>query len=68
MVGEISPGWKIIANYAYTDAVVTKDNSIPIGDRLYGVPKNSASLWTTYEFKRGSLQGLGLGAGLVFYW
>ncbi|WP_414623923.1 TonB-dependent siderophore receptor [Calothrix sp. CCY 0018] len=64
--GEISPGWKIIATYAYTDAVVTKDNVIPVGDRLGGVPYNSASLWTTYEIQKGNLQGFGGGLGLVY--
>lgn len=64
--GEISPGWKIIATYAYTDAVVTKDNAIPVGDRLGGVPYNSASLWTTYEIQKGNLQGFGGGLGLVY--
>ncbi|MBC1217978.1 TonB-dependent siderophore receptor (plasmid) [Trichormus variabilis ARAD] len=64
--GEISPGWKIITTYAYTDAVVTKDNEIPVGDRLGGVPYNSASLWTTYEIQKGNLQGFGGGFGLVY--
>ncbi|MBC1259284.1 TonB-dependent siderophore receptor, partial [Trichormus variabilis] len=66
ITGQILPGWNIIANYAYTDAVVTKDESIPVGSRLYGVPENSASLWTTYQFQSGNLQGLGLGLGLAF--
>ncbi|MHC5829998.1 MAG: TonB-dependent receptor domain-containing protein, partial [Nostoc sp.] len=30
------------------------------------IPKNSASLWTTYELQQGSLQGLGFGAGFNF--
>jgi iron complex outermembrane receptor protein len=66
LVGQILPGWNIIANYAYTDAIVTQDNSIPVGDRLDGTPKHSASFWTTYEIQKGALQGLGFGAGLVF--
>ena len=66
VVGQILPGWNVIANYAYTDATVTQDNSIPIGDRLDGTPRNSASLWTTYEIQKGNLQGLGFGLGLVF--
>jgi iron complex outermembrane recepter protein len=66
IAGEISPGWKVIANYAYIDGEVTKDNVIPVGDRLFGVPEHSAGLWTTYELQHGSLQGLGFGAGLYF--
>ncbi len=66
ITGQILPGWKIIANYAYNDAVVTEDEDIPIGDKLYGVPRNSASLWTTYQIQSGNLQGLGFGLGLAF--
>jgi iron complex outermembrane receptor protein len=66
IAGEILPGWRIIATYAYTDAFVSEDNNIPEGDRLQGVPEHSASLWTTYEIQSGNLQGLGFGAGLVF--
>ncbi|MDV2994835.1 MAG: Vitamin B12 transporter BtuB [Chroococcidiopsis sp. SAG 2025] len=66
LAGEISPGWKIIANYAYIDAEVTEDNTIPVGDRLFGVPEHSAGLWTTYEIQSGNLQGLGFGVGLYF--
>ncbi|WP_313933880.1 TonB-dependent siderophore receptor [Anabaena sp. FACHB-83] len=66
IAGEILPGWKIIANYAYIDGKVTEDNRIPVGDRLFGVPEHSAGLWTTYELQSGSLQGLGFGAGLYF--
>lgn len=64
--GEILPGWNIIANYAFTDSTITKDNTLPVGDELHNVAKHSASLWTTYEIQSGSLQGLSFGVG-VFY-
>ncbi|ASC71018.1 TonB-dependent siderophore receptor [Halomicronema hongdechloris C2206] len=66
VAGEILPGWNIIASYAYTDAEITDDNTFPEGNSLFGVPKNAASLWTTYELQRGDLQGLGFGLGLFF--
>ncbi len=67
VAGEIIPGWKIIATYAYTNAEVTEDNNLNlIGDRTAGVPEHSTSLWTTYEFQRGNLQGLGFGLGLIY--
>ncbi|WP_143845476.1 TonB-dependent siderophore receptor [Nostoc sp. T09] len=67
ITGEILPGWKIIATYAYTDAFVSEDNNEAlVNNRLQSVPYNSASLWTTYEFQQGNLQGLGLGLGLVY--
>ena len=64
--GEISPGWNIIAGYAYTDAEITKDTTFAVGNILNNVPKNSFNLWTTYEFQRGPLQGFGFGAGFFF--
>jgi len=67
IAGEITDGWRIIASYAHTDAEITEDNgSDQEGNRLPSAPKNTASIWTTYEFQRGDLQGLGLGAGVFF--
>ncbi|MBW4624265.1 MAG: TonB-dependent siderophore receptor [Brasilonema octagenarum HA4186-MV1] len=67
VAGEILPGWKLIASYAYIDGEVTADsNRDLVGNRLYGVPEHSASLWTTYEIQRGNLQGLGVGVGFNY--
>ena len=66
VAGEILPGWKVVASYAYTDAEVTKDNRIPVGNRLRNTPTNQASLWTTYEIQKGALRGLGFGLGLFY--
>ena len=66
LIGEILPGWNIIASYAYTDAEITEDNDLEVGNRLYNTPEHSASLWTTYEIQNGNLQGLGFGIGFFF--
>lgn len=67
VIGEILPGWNIIASYAYTDAEVTEDEGSPLeGNRLAGVPEHATSLWSTYEIQKGDLQGLGFGLGLFF--
>ena len=66
IVGEILPGWKLIANYAYTDAEISESNDFPEGNKLENVPENSASFWTTYQFQQGTLRGLGFGAGVFF--
>jgi iron complex outermembrane receptor protein len=66
VTGQISPGWNIIAAYAYTDAEVTRDNTIPVGNQLFNTPKHTASLWTTYEIQTGELQGLGFGIGFNY--
>ena len=62
--GEILPGWKIIASYGYIDAEVTKDNSYPIGNTLSNTPRHTGSLWTTYTFQTGPLEGFGFGGGI----
>ncbi|MEH2051279.1 TonB-dependent siderophore receptor [Nostoc sp.] len=64
--GEILPGWNVIAGYAYTDATITKDNNLPVGTILNNIPKHSFNVWTTYEIRSGSLQGLGVGVGLFY--
>ncbi|MEM9002222.1 MAG: TonB-dependent siderophore receptor [Cyanobacteria bacterium P01_F01_bin.86] len=64
--GEILPGWNIIANYANTNARVSQDNEIEVGTRLINAPRNSASLWTTYQLQEGALEGLGFGLGVYF--
>lgn len=66
ITGEILPGWNIIAAYGYTDATVTQSNDFRVGSRVPKVPEHKASLWTTYEFRQGNLQGLGLGLGLFY--
>lgn len=66
IAGEILPGWKAIASYAYTNAETTEDNTIPVGNRVFNVPENQASLWTTYEIQKGNLKGLGFGLGLFY--
>jgi iron complex outermembrane receptor protein len=66
VVGQILPGWNVIASYAYIDAKVTEDNLIPIGNRLPGIPRHNANLWTTYEIQKGELKGLGFGVGFNY--
>jgi iron complex outermembrane receptor protein len=70
VAGEILPGWKVIASYGYIDSKVTETSdpdSFPVGLLSANVPRNTASLWTTYEFQKGSnLEGFGFGFG-IFY-
>lgn len=56
----------MIGFYGYTDARITKDNDIPVGNRVEGVPAHVASLWTTYTFGTGSLKGFGGGIGFNY--
>lgn len=67
IVGEPIPGWRLIASYALINAEITEDTNLDlIGNRLPGVARNIASLWTTYEIQAGALKGLGFGAGFNF--
>ncbi|NJA05351.1 TonB-dependent receptor [Methylococcaceae bacterium WWC4] len=69
--GEILPGWNLIASYTYMPfAKITKDvdsdgNIGNQGHRLFAAPEHFGSVWNTYEFQQGQLQGFKLGAGLV---
>ncbi len=66
--GEILPGWNAIATYAYTDIIVTQagaGNYPAAGSRFYGVPRNTASLWNTYDFQQADLKGLKVGSGVT---
>jgi iron complex outermembrane recepter protein len=45
---------------------VTESNDLPDGSRVQNVPRNTASLWTTYEIQNGDLQGFGFGFGLFY--
>lgn len=70
--GEILPGWNVIATYAYTDARTTKSSlppsgyfSLPAGSRFWEVPRNTASVWSTYDFQDETLRGLKIGAGVT---
>ncbi len=51
--GELATGWSWTATYAYTNARVTRDTTVPVGDHLSNVPRHSGSLWTTYAFSGG---------------
>lgn len=65
VAGTILPGWRLIASYAYVDARITDDPSgDTTGNRLFGVPQNSGSVWTTYVFESGTLAGLAGGIGV----
>lgn len=66
VAGNLTPEWRMIGGYAYVDAEVTQDTSLPTGTRLANIPRNSFSLLNTYEFQDGGLKGLGLGMGVKY--
>ncbi|MEN3952385.1 TonB-dependent receptor [Iodidimonas sp. SYSU 1G8] len=65
LIYEPNPAFSMLFNYAYTDAEVTKDNALPVGDRLRAVPTHSGRLAVRYRFLDGDLKGLAVGAGIT---
>ncbi|RKT60840.1 iron complex outermembrane receptor protein [Azonexus fungiphilus] len=62
--GQLTAKLRVTANYAYTDAEITKDNNAAlVGARLLNVPKHSGSVLAMYEdgFAAGRY-GVGAGA------
>jgi iron complex outermembrane receptor protein len=55
----------VLASYAWTDAKVTEDNAIPVGDRLPRVPEHSGRIAARYRVLDGALKGFGVGAGIT---
>ncbi|WP_411033689.1 TonB-dependent siderophore receptor [Shinella sp. BYT-45] len=60
-------GLDLIAAYSFTDVEVVKsDTAAFIGKRPVGVPEHMASLWASYTFGEGALEGLTLGGGVRY--
>jgi len=68
LAGYITPDWQINASYSYIDAKITNDRDPAlIGARKQNTPKNSANLWTRYNFNSDSgLKDLGVGFGMQY--
>jgi iron complex outermembrane recepter protein len=68
LAGYITPDWQINASYSYINAKITNDrNGSLIGARKQNTPKNSANLWTRYNFKSDSaLDNFGIGFGMQY--
>jgi iron complex outermembrane recepter protein len=64
---QLMPGWDLIITHTYNDAKITKDNTLPVGARLQGVPEYIFSAWTKYTLQQGPLKGLGFGLGGRYY-
>lgn len=59
-----SNAWDLLANYSHTEAEFTNDEAgVPAGNKLAGVPKNTARIWANYKFQQDALKGLSTGIG-----
>ena len=69
ITGAITDRINVLANYSFTDTEVLENAGDPDteGERLGGVPRHKARLWTTFEFGPGDrLNGLGFGGGVRY--
>ncbi|RXM44431.1 TonB-dependent siderophore receptor [Flavobacterium sp. YO64] len=68
LAGYITADWQINVSYSYIDAEIIQDNNPAlIGARKQNTPKNSANLWTRYNFASDSvLKDLGIGFGVQY--
>ncbi|QQQ02791.1 TonB-dependent siderophore receptor [Lysobacter enzymogenes] len=55
--------WELSFAYAWTQAEIVRDQALPAGARLAGVPRHSANLWARYTVPAGPLSGLGIALG-----
>lgn len=53
----------VLWSYAYTDAEVTRDTSIPKGAGLDNVPKHTARLWSRYSWQLDEAWVVGVSGG-----
>jgi iron complex outermembrane receptor protein len=63
LVYEPSSALSTLFSYAYTDAEVTEDNDLPIGDRLASVPEHRGRLAARYRLQTIPLE---FGAGITY--
>lgn len=68
--GKIIDGLNIIANYAFTEAIVTEATpgvpDIKVGDIVPGYSKHTANAWINYTVQHGALKGLGASVGFTY--
>ncbi|MCR4029893.1 MULTISPECIES: TonB-dependent receptor [Flavobacterium] len=71
--GKIFDGLNLIANYAFTESVVTKVdprvsdiNDIHVGDVVPGYSKHTANAWLNYTIQSGKMKGFGASVGGTF--
>ena len=64
LVASLTEHWNLTASYAYDDADISADtNASLVGKRIVNVPEHTASVWSTYKFAIGSLDGFQIGGG-----
>lgn len=67
LLGQLAPGWSLVANYAYNHATITQSRTeAEIGRQKPNAPRHQGNLWTKYVVSHGRFSGLGAGLGANF--
>ena len=64
--GQILKNWNMIATYARYDSLTTGGTAKDIGKQVQYVPRNQATVWTTYEIAPKKAYNLLVGGGLTW--
>ncbi len=67
VIGSITENLNIVANYAYTDAKITRDTDPRVVGQRGQAPTHAYNLWAKYTIGNGALKGLGWGLGGSYY-
>ncbi|AKJ67294.1 tonB-denpendent receptor [Pandoraea thiooxydans] len=59
--GQVLPGLNVTAQYAYNNYRQDYNPALKVN-----LPRNTASMWATYNFQSPNLRGFGVGLGLFF--
>lgn len=61
-IGDITENWSIFASYAHVDPKISEGTQA--GNLPQAVPRNSARIFTAYDFAAGALRGLSINSGV----
>ncbi|MFT3822704.1 MAG: TonB-dependent receptor [Chitinophagaceae bacterium] len=65
--GEIIKNLELVANYAFTQAEITKDSDPKVvGNQVPGASKHIVNTWLSYKIGRGVLNGLKFSGGYTY--
>nr|WP_313427253.1 TonB-dependent siderophore receptor [Brevundimonas diminuta] len=65
LIWEPTRALSVLFNYAWTDAEVTADHALPVGDALPRIPEHSGRIAARYRVLDGTAKGLSFGAGVT---
>jgi iron complex outermembrane receptor protein len=66
LTGRVMRDWDVVGSYTYLNATVTKDTSLPVGDRLTGVPRNEIGIFNKLGLRALGVPELAVTLGISF--